>query len=55
MSIYAGPSESWLKNDRSPFTAADLAAEAIILAGLERHAPGIPVIAEESVRGRPHA
>ncbi len=49
MSIYARPSESWLKNDRSPFTAADLAAEAIILAGLERHAAGIPVIAEESV------
>jgi 3'(2'), 5'-bisphosphate nucleotidase len=49
MSIYAGPSESWLKNDRSPLTAADLAAEAIILAGLARHAPGIAIIAEESV------
>ncbi|MDP9139006.1 MAG: 3'(2'),5'-bisphosphate nucleotidase CysQ [Pseudomonadota bacterium] len=49
MSIYARNPESWLKQDHSPLTAADIAAETIILAGLERHAPGIPVIAEESV------
>lgn len=35
------------KADRSPVTAADRAAEAIILAGLARLAPAIPVVAEE--------
>jgi 3'(2'), 5'-bisphosphate nucleotidase len=37
------------KEDRSPVTAADHAAEAIIVAGLRRATPGIPVIAEEEV------
>ena len=37
------------KNDSSPVTEADRAAELIILAGLARAAPGIPVIAEEEV------
>src|SRR6476659_8369201 len=35
------------KEDRSPVTEADHAAEAIIVAGLRAAAPGIPVIAEE--------
>jgi len=35
------------KADESPVTAADRAAEAAILAGLARAAPGIPVVAEE--------
>ncbi|UUR09188.1 3'(2'),5'-bisphosphate nucleotidase CysQ [Sphingomonas glaciei] len=35
------------KGDLSPVTEADHAAEAIILAALARHAPGIPVVAEE--------
>jgi 3'(2'), 5'-bisphosphate nucleotidase len=35
------------KEDRSPVTEADHAAEAIIVAGLRNAAPGIPVIAEE--------
>ena len=35
------------KADASPVTAADHAAEAIILAGLAAHAPGVPVVAEE--------
>ncbi len=39
------------KSDRSPVTAADHAAEAIIVAGLREAAPGIPVIAEEEVAG----
>ena len=38
-----------LKADRSPVTAADRDAEAIILAGLRRHFPDLPVVAEESV------
>jgi len=37
------------KADSSPVTAADGAAEAIILADLARLAPGIPVVAEEEV------
>ena len=37
------------KEDRSPVTEADHAAEAIIVAGLRKALPGIPVIAEEEV------
>jgi len=37
------------KADHSPVTAADRQAEEIILAGLRRVAPGVPVIAEEEV------
>jgi 3'(2'), 5'-bisphosphate nucleotidase len=36
------------KADQSPVTAADQAAEAIILAHLARAAPGVPVVAEEA-------
>lgn len=38
-----------IKNDLSPVTAADEASEALILEGLSRLLPGVPVIAEESV------
>ena len=37
------------KRDTSPVTEADRAAELIILSGLARAAPGVPVIAEEEV------
>ncbi len=37
------------KRDSSPVTAADHAAELIILAALAQAAPGVPVIAEEEV------
>ncbi len=37
------------KLDSSPVTEADRAAELIILAALARHAPDVPVIAEEEV------
>jgi 3'(2'), 5'-bisphosphate nucleotidase len=37
------------KQDASPVTEADRAAELIILAALARAAPGVPVIAEEEV------
>lgn len=36
-----------LKDDKSPVTAADEASEALILEGLARLLPGVPVIAEE--------
>jgi 3'(2'), 5'-bisphosphate nucleotidase len=47
--IYAGAFQVHHKQDASPVTAADHAAEAIILAHLARIAPDIPVIAEEEV------
>lgn len=37
------------KDDRSPVTIADRAAELIILAALAKAAPGVPVVAEEEV------
>ncbi len=48
LDIYAGDFAREEKPDRSPVTAADLAAEAILLTALHRLAPGIPVIAEEA-------
>jgi 3'(2'), 5'-bisphosphate nucleotidase len=36
-----------LKPDRSPVTAADEAAEAVVLEGLSRLLPGVPVVSEE--------
>ncbi len=42
------------KADGSPVTAADEAAEAVICEGLERAAPGLPVISEEQAeRAKP--
>jgi 3'(2'), 5'-bisphosphate nucleotidase len=38
-----------LKADRSPVTAADEAAEAVILEALARLMPGVPVVSEEAV------
>ncbi|MBW0144679.1 3'(2'),5'-bisphosphate nucleotidase CysQ [Sphingomicrobium clamense] len=37
------------KGDDSPVTEADRAGEAVLLAALARHAPGVPVVAEEQV------
>ena len=36
------------KDDRSPVTAADIRAERVILQGLAKAAPGVPVISEEA-------
>ncbi len=49
MQIYATDFAVQGKADASPVTAADEQAEAIILQGLARLAPGVPVVAEESV------
>lgn len=49
MAVYAGAFAVATKPDASPVTEADLRAEAVILAGLARLAPDIPVVAEESV------
>jgi 3'(2'), 5'-bisphosphate nucleotidase len=49
MEIYESDFEVRSKGDESPVTAADEAAEVIILDHLARLAPEIPVVAEESV------
>ncbi len=46
---YEGETETRYKADASPVTAADEAAEAIILEELRRLTPEVPVIAEEAV------
>ena len=48
MEIYRGDFEVAAKADDSPVTAADHAAEAVILADLARVAPEIPVVSEEA-------
>jgi 3'(2'), 5'-bisphosphate nucleotidase len=45
--------ERRFKADQSPVTVADEAAEAVILEGLARLIPGLPVVAEESVGRAP--
>lgn len=47
--IYSRDFEVHSKDDRSPVTAADHAAEAVILERLAKVAPGVPVVAEEEV------
>lgn len=46
--IYASDFEIHLKSDRTPVTAADLAAHAVLCEGLARLTPDIPVLSEES-------
>lgn len=49
MAVYAeGATQVERKADGSPVTRADLAAEAVLLEGLPRLAPGVPVVSEES-------
>jgi 3'(2'), 5'-bisphosphate nucleotidase len=49
MSHYGAGIEVRAKADASPVTAADEAAERLILAGLHSLTPGVPVVAEEEV------
>ncbi|MGI8704583.1 MAG: 3'(2'),5'-bisphosphate nucleotidase CysQ [Sphingomicrobium sp.] len=49
LKIVEGGFEVESKDDKSPVTIADRAAELIILAALAKAAPGVPVIAEEEV------
>ncbi len=48
MDVYAGSFSVESKGDGSPVTEADRRAEEIILAGLERLAPEVPVVSEEA-------
>ncbi len=47
MQFYRSEMHIQQKADNSPVTAADVAAERIIVAGLQRLTPNIPVVAEE--------
>ena len=49
MEVYSGPIAAIAKADHSPVTDADVKAEAMILEGLMRHYPNIPVVAEEAM------
>lgn len=49
LKIVQGGFEIETKQDESPVTIADRAAELIILAALAKAAPGVPVVAEEEV------
>jgi 3'(2'), 5'-bisphosphate nucleotidase len=49
----AGALDPRVKPDQSPVTAADEAAEAVILDGLARLLPGVPVVSEEAAGGAP--
>lgn len=49
LEVYAKDFAVLSKSDQSPVTEADVAAERIILAGLHKLTPEIPVIAEEEV------
>lgn len=49
LAIYAHDFEVVRKDDDSPVTAADLAAQRVIAEGLNALAPGVPVISEEAL------
>jgi 3'(2'), 5'-bisphosphate nucleotidase len=48
LGVYASSFTVTEKDDRSPLTEADLQSERLILAGLRRLTPGVPVLSEES-------
>jgi 3'(2'), 5'-bisphosphate nucleotidase len=48
MTIYDGKFAVQRKEDNSPLTLADLESQRIIIEGLQRIAPGIPILSEES-------
>lgn len=49
LSVYETEFDVELKDDRSPVTMADRLANDLIVAGLRRAFPGVPILAEESV------
>lgn len=50
LEVYASSFSVTEKGDRSPLTEADLRSERLILAGLRRIAPEVPVLSEESTQ-----
>jgi 3'(2'), 5'-bisphosphate nucleotidase len=55
LEVRAGSLDTRTKADSSPVTAADHAAEAVILAGLAHELPGVPVVSEEAAGQAPPA
>ena len=55
LKVRAGGIEARTKPDQSPVTAADHAAEALILDRLDRVLPGVPVVSEEAAGRAPPA
>lgn len=53
LEVYASSFAVQAKEDRSPLTAADLRAQEVLLAGLGRIAPGVPVLSEETESAPP--
>lgn len=53
MAVYGQEIAAWQKADASPLTKADLRADRVIRAGLERHFPGVFILSEESVSDEP--
>jgi 3'(2'), 5'-bisphosphate nucleotidase len=49
MEVYATDFEVRSKDDRSPVSDADEPAEALLVPGVEKLLPGVPVVAEEAV------
>lgn len=47
MEIYDGDHSVEFKDDKSPLTAADKASHEVIVDGLQRHFPAIPILSEE--------
>ena len=50
LTLYAPGIEVWLKSDGSPVTRGDIEADRILVDGLNRLTPTIPIISEESYR-----
>jgi 3'(2'), 5'-bisphosphate nucleotidase len=48
--VYASPFDVEIKSDRSPVTAADLAANQVIVRGLGQLTPDLPILSEESAQ-----
>jgi 3'(2'), 5'-bisphosphate nucleotidase len=47
LAVYDGPAEARLKADQSPLTEADLASHRILVEGLARLVPALPIVSEE--------
>ncbi|MDG5466832.1 3'(2'),5'-bisphosphate nucleotidase CysQ [Deltaproteobacteria bacterium IMCC39524] len=47
LSVYDGDHAVEYKDDKSPLTAADKASHEVIIAGLQKHFPEIPILSEE--------
>lgn len=52
MAVYESAFESWLKDDATPLTEADLRADAVIREGLAASFPNIFILSEESAHSR---